>query len=70
MHRMFRTALAIAVAIVAMGTAADAFAQSTADAKRTLKHRNSGLRACASAKHQERQKFNLKINSAMQVSDL
>ena len=37
MHRMFRTALALAVAIVAIGTAADAFAQSTADAKRTLK---------------------------------
>ena len=37
MHRMFRIGLTLAVAIAAIGLAADVSAQSTADAKRTLK---------------------------------
>ena len=37
MHRMFRIGLTLAVTIAALGLAADVSAQSTADAKRTLK---------------------------------
>ena len=37
MHRMLRIGITLGIAVVAIGFAADALAQSTADAKRTLK---------------------------------